>query len=146
MNPYPLTLNRIPQARFTITPLDSYPVQASGWLKQVLTLIQANIGNAQFGVPILAEEMHLSRSQLNRRLQKIIACSAGQLIRQHRMQHALALLADERVAIQDIASLIGYLSHTSFCRSFRQQFGCAPSTYRQELLQRHLSYPMAAAA
>lgn len=99
------------------------------FLQEVKTIIQNNLGNEQFGVEEIATKMHLSISQLNRKLNKIIHQPAGQLIRDMRMKYAAQLLISNAASVGDIAYEVGYVNPSHFCRSFKRHFGCAPSAY-----------------
>ena len=99
------------------------------FLRKVENSIQRNLENERFDVPQLARMVHLSVSQLNRRLNSLINNSAGSLIRERRLQHAAWLLANGVGSIGDIAYQVGYKDQAHFCRSFKRKFGCSPSGY-----------------
>lgn len=99
------------------------------FLQKVKKIIDANITNEQFGVNMLAQKVHLSVSQLNRKLKNLNGQSAGQFIRSTRMNYAITLLENDSLTIGEIAYQVGYLNQTHFCRSFKRKFGCTPSQY-----------------
>lgn len=99
------------------------------FLQKVERIISGQMSNPQFDVPMLAQQICLSVSQLNRRLNTLINCSAGCLIRIIRMRHAAQLLSKNAASVGDIAAEVGYPNQAHFCRSFKQQYGCAPSDY-----------------
>ena len=49
-----------------------------------------------------------------------------------RMEHALELLKDPSLTIQQIASRVGYENAFNFSRSFKAQYGVSPSHFRNE--------------
>ena len=99
------------------------------FFQKVKQLIHTNIGNEQFSVELLAKQLHLSVSQLNRKLNQIINKPAGQLIRDMRMNHATQLLLNNAASVGEIAYQVGYENPTHFSRGFKRKFGCAPSEY-----------------
>lgn len=101
-------------------------------VEQVNQVILSNMSNEDFDVTILAKKIFLSVSQLNRRLNQIIGCSAGTLIRKIRLKYAAELLQQRRKSISDIAYEIGYRNQANFCRSFRQEFGSPPSCFAKK--------------
>lgn len=99
------------------------------FLQEVIDAILDNLDNDQFEVPVLAQKVCLSVSQLNRRLKKLIDASSGQLIRNIRLQIAADLLAKDAASVGVIAFSVGYQNHTHFCRSFKRRYRCSPSEY-----------------
>lgn len=99
------------------------------FLQKVKKIIQENISNEQFNVSLLATKVYLSVSQLNRRLNALDQESAGRLIRKIRMEYAVKLLSKNAQSIADIAYQVGFINQAHFCRSFKQEFGCPPTTY-----------------
>ncbi|MDE6883360.1 MAG: helix-turn-helix transcriptional regulator [Lachnospiraceae bacterium] len=47
-----------------------------------------------------------------------------------RMEHALELLKDKSLSVQQIATLVGYENAFNFSRSFKAQYGVSPSHFR----------------
>ena len=106
--------------------------RTSIFLQKIDTIIHTNIENEEFSVTVLAMKIHLSVSQLNRKLNSSIGQPAGQLIRSIRMKHASKLLANDVAPIGEIAYRVGYMNHTHFCRSFKREYGCSPSQYSKK--------------
>lgn len=101
------------------------------FLSKVLNCVEDNISNALFGVDLLAEEVGMSVSHLNRKLNALIDQPGGQLIRSLRMQRAQELLEKNVGNISEIAYMIGYSNPTHFTRSFKKQFGFSPSEFKK---------------
>ncbi|MCB0839317.1 MAG: helix-turn-helix transcriptional regulator, partial [Bacteroidetes bacterium] len=99
------------------------------FLKKVLDCIEENLTNEQFGLEMLAEEVGMSVSNLNRKLSALVDQTAGKLIRSMRLQRAADLLKQNAASISEIAYDMGFNSHTAFTRSFKQQFGVSPTEY-----------------
>lgn len=81
------------------------------FLSKVSGYIERNIGNASASIEEMAAEAAVSRSTLNRRLQKLVGVSAKQLLFEARMKRAARLLAaeaTERLSIDSIARMCGY--------------------------------------
>lgn len=102
------------------------------FLKNVHEILVKNIGNEDFDTHIFAQKMHLSISQLNRRLNNLLDCPSGKLIRRSRLLYAACLLNEQIASIGEIAFEAGFKSQGSFSRSFRQEFGCSPSDFLKE--------------
>lgn len=78
------------------------------FLGKVKDYIERNIGNASASIEEMAAEAAVSRSTLNRRLQKLVGVSAKQLLLEARMKRAERLLATEQLPIDCIARMCGY--------------------------------------
>lgn len=101
------------------------------FVQKIKQLIQANFANEQFDVASLARQVHLSVSQLNRRLNAAISQPAGQLISSMKMAYAAHLLLHTGYSISQISGAVGYWNQAHFCRSFKKRYGCAPSRFRE---------------
>ncbi|PHN05974.1 helix-turn-helix transcriptional regulator [Flavilitoribacter nigricans] len=105
--------------------------QDEQFLEKVRHHIVRNLANEHFSVQDLADNIHLSVSQLNRKLNKLIGQSAGKLILEIRLRHAAGLLESNVASIGDIAYRCGFRDQAYFCRRFKKQFNCTPSTFRR---------------
>lgn len=99
------------------------------FLQQVIQIIHANMDDEYFSVSHLAKQLYLSSSQVSRKLHVLVKQPAGQLIRQIRLRHAAHLLLHTTDSIGEIAFNVGFKNQGHFCRSFKQYFGCTPSSY-----------------
>ncbi|MEM0991405.1 MAG: AraC family transcriptional regulator [Bacteroidota bacterium] len=102
------------------------------FLRCIYEIVQQNLENEQLSVAFLARKVHLSVSQLNRKLDKLAKVSAGKLIRTLRMNYAVRLLQTNKYSVEEIAYRIGYANSAHFCRGFKQHFGCTPSNYHAQ--------------
>ena len=86
----------------------------------------------QFGVEKLADEMNMSISQLNRKLNALVDQPPGQLIRSLRLQRAADLLKQNAGTVAEICYKVGFNDQAYFSRAFKKQFGCSPSDYKKD--------------
>lgn len=99
------------------------------FLDKVFGLIKNHLEDNQFSVQKLADEMAISVSQLNRKLNALINQSAGKLIRSTKLDYAAKLLEKNAGNITEIAYRIGFADVSSFTNSFKEKFGISPSEY-----------------
>lgn len=79
----------------------------------------------------IAQEFHITRGQLNRRVKAHLGITAQQLALTIRIDHAKQLLTSNRdLPIADVAFQCGFDDATSFTRAFHRATGCSPSHYR----------------
>ena len=91
--------------------------------------IMRHLHDADYSVVKLAEDLHLSRSQLHRTLIEHTGSSPGKLMRQLRLEAASELLK-QGFSTLDVAITTGFTSSSVFSRSFKNHFGCPPSQWK----------------
>jgi AraC-like DNA-binding protein len=85
----------------------------------------------------LAADMGISRRTLQRRL-NAHGSSFKRILQDVREQQSRRYLDDPRLAITEIALLLGYSDQASFSNAFKMWCGCAPSEYRQREQRRRM--------
>lgn len=83
------------------------------------------------GSVVLAEQLHLSKRQLDRILNAHYGMGFQEKLIQTRMDHAALLLRTTDKTVQDIIGAVGYNSVTAFYKAFRDTFRMTPQQYRQ---------------
>jgi signal transduction histidine kinase/DNA-binding response OmpR family regulator len=131
-----IALRRQLRARFsTATLIKPSEIAATSvdqaFLQRALACVEARLEDEQFGVDQLAEAVHMSVSQINRKLKALIDQPAGQLIRSMRLQRAADLLKQNAGTVAEIAYRLGFGSQAHFTTMFLKQFGCTPSEYKK---------------
>lgn len=101
------------------------------FMDQVMKVINDNYRNSYFDIGDFAEALGVSRSLLNKKLQGIAGLSAGQLLRNFRLNTARELIIKNRkthnLNISEIAYEVGFNDSKYFTRCFTKQFGVTPS-------------------
>lgn len=78
----------------------------------------------------VARALSMSTRSLQRRLGQE-GTSFSDMVSQVRLGLAAGHLAEDRLAISEIAFLLGYSSLSAFHRAFKRAHGCTPAAYRQ---------------
>jgi AraC-like DNA-binding protein len=86
----------------------------------------------ELGIDAVAGRLNISRRTLQRRLSDRDT-SFQQVLQQVRQQLSARYLTDSRLAITEIAYLLGYSDQTSFSTAFKSWHGQTPRDYRQSL-------------
>lgn len=81
----------------------------------------------------LADELHLSRTHVNRILKKHYGVTFREKLIRTRMTRAAWLLRHTDRRLDHIAEEVGYRSMSAFHEMFRKQFGTTPEQYRQQI-------------
>jgi signal transduction histidine kinase/ligand-binding sensor domain-containing protein/DNA-binding response OmpR family regulator len=102
------------------------------FLGKTIKIIDSNFEDVQFSVDKLAEQMNMSVSQLNRKLNALIDQPPGHLIRSFRLQRAADLLKKNIGTVAEICYKVGFNDQAYFSRAFKKQFGVSPSDYKKD--------------
>jgi AraC-like DNA-binding protein len=98
------------------------------WFEDLLAWIDANCDR-----PLSLTELEVraccSRRTLQYTFKKRFQCGPMQWVRRRRLQQARQLLleAGRGTTVQQVSLACGYINLSSFCRDYRQQFGCTAS-------------------
>ncbi|MBL7472021.1 helix-turn-helix domain-containing protein [Robertkochia sediminum] len=104
----------------------------SAFLSQTETILQEHLGNENFGVSELAEALHMSRSNLLRKIKKETGLSASQFIRQVRLQESLPLLKEGSMTVSEVSFKVGFGSPSYFIKCFREHYGFPPGALEEQ--------------
>ena len=86
--------------------------------------------NADISVKKMAERTFLSPRQFTRVFKEEFGVSPAAFVEEMRMSEACRRLSERRVAIDAVASSLGYHSGDVFRRAFERRFGVSPGSYR----------------
>ncbi|MCB9274892.1 MAG: response regulator [Lewinellaceae bacterium] len=101
------------------------------FLQKVMRIIEAQMGDENFGMPQLCKELNMSRTNLFRKLKALTGKSATLLIRSLRLEKARRLLETSEMNVTEATFAVGFNSPNYFARVFREEFGIAPSEVRK---------------
>ena len=100
------------------------------FMERVREAVEAHLGDTNFGVDWLADEVGLSRRQLSRRVKAAVGLSPSGYLRMMRLERAAQLLGQQAGSVQDVAYRIGFRDTEHFSKLFKQAFGVLPSKYQ----------------
>ena len=101
----------------------------AAFLEQVRAVVEAHLGDHQFSVLWLADEVALSRRQLDRRVRWLTRLTASGFIRMMRLERAAQLLKQQAGNVSEVAYAVGFRDVQHFSKLFHQTFGVSPSDY-----------------
>jgi len=117
----------------------SFPIAASKepslddkFLARARQIVLDNIGDSSFGVEKMADEIHLSRTQLFRKLKAISGISPNEFINEIRLQKAAELILTKADTLTQISYSVGFNEQSYFAKRFRKKFGVAPGEYAHQ--------------
>lgn len=98
-------------------------------MDRIMKSINKNIGDSDFNVEMLCQEIFVSRTQLHRKMKELTGLSTAEFIRNIRLEQAARLLKEKRANISQVAYTLGFTNTAHFSKVFKQHFGVPPSEY-----------------
>lgn len=89
-------------------------------------IIQANLGNSDFSVEDIGQEIGLSRVQLYRKVKALTNSSVVDLLRKSRLAKAQQLLATNSMNVSEVAYAVGFSSPSYFTKCFKEEYDMLP--------------------
>ena len=99
------------------------------FLQKAVDYIDNNLLNTQLSVESIGAIFNISRSQVYRKIKALTGQTVVEFIRTVRLKHALKLMEERKYTLSEIADRTGFNSLSYFTRTFKDQYGKAPSEY-----------------
>lgn len=99
--------------------------------KKAIEVVRDHYKDPDFDVPAFCEEIGMSKTLLNRKMQESLGQSIGQFIRNYRLSIAKEMLMNNHgdKNISEIAYEIGFNDPKYFARCFQKEVGMTPSAF-----------------
>lgn len=91
--------------------------------------------NPRLTIIDLAKALGTNRTYISKYLNSVLNTTFFDYINQYRLTYAEQLLQQTKTPIEEISTLSGFNSHSTFRRSFTKRYGCTPSQYRLQFQQ-----------
>ncbi|PTQ93983.1 signal transduction histidine kinase [Mucilaginibacter yixingensis] len=99
------------------------------FLKQAISIIEANLSEPDFSVDKFSREIGMSRSNLYLKLRAITGESATDFIKRIRFKKAVEFMQTKQYTIAQVAYMSGFNSPSYFSTAFKQYYDCMPTEY-----------------
>jgi DNA-binding response OmpR family regulator len=100
------------------------------FLNSVIETINEHLEDSNFGPTELAQHLAMSDSQLYRKLKAISNTSTALFIRKVRLEKGKELLETTDLNVSEIAFATGFNDPNWFSKTFKEEFGKSPTSYR----------------
>ena len=114
---------KVDPKKITVTSIDQK------FLEELLSLLEDNYTDAEFGVPKMQDALAMSKTQLHRKLKALTNEAPGELLRNFRLKRAAQLLSQKADSVTQIAYQVGFNNLSYFAKCFKELYGVAPSAY-----------------
>ena len=98
-------------------------------MERIMRSINENLGDPDFNVERLTQDVGISRAQLHRKMKEITGVSTGEFIRNLRLEQAARLIRENKVNVTQVAYSVGFSNQTHFSTVFKRRFGMSPTEY-----------------
>ena len=103
------------------------------FIKDCLNHLYENLGNENYTLKTLSENMNMSRSSLYRRIREITKIRPVDFIKKAKLNYAAKLiLTNENWNINEISWKSGFSDAKYFSKCFYNEFGLNPSQYSKD--------------
>jgi AraC-like DNA-binding protein len=99
------------------------------FLEILLRCLTLHMGDSDFSVEWIADEIGLSRRALERKVHAITGHGPADLRRIVRLRHASYLLRTNGSSVSEVAREVGFRSVSHFSKVFKKSFGESPSAH-----------------
>lgn len=100
-------------------------------MERIMKVINQHISEPEFNVEALTQEVGISRAQLHRKMKEMTGISAGEFIRNLRLEQAARLIAEGNINITQVAFAVGFNNQTHFSTVFKKHYGMTPTEYSE---------------
>jgi signal transduction histidine kinase/ligand-binding sensor domain-containing protein/AraC-like DNA-binding protein len=100
------------------------------FLAKLMDLIENNIDNEDFGVPVIASEVGMSQPVLYKKVKALTTMSVNDFVKSIRLKKAAQLIKQQEYTIYEVAYAVGFSDSKYFSKEFSKQFGMTPSAYK----------------
>lgn len=108
---------------------DNFTAKDEMFVKKLYETINNNLSDQNLDVNFLSEKLHISRSNLYRKIKETTGMSPGELIKDIRLEKAATMLSEGKMRINEIKDMVGYSSSSYFAKNFLKKYGVLPKDY-----------------
>lgn len=102
------------------------------FINRMISIIEENITDSNFGVERMSEITNMSRSSLHRKIKALSGTSPTDFIRLIRLKKASGLIAEGRYRTGEVCYVVGINSPSYFIKLFQKQFGMTPKEFEKQ--------------
>lgn len=97
--------------------------------QKVIDVVEKNIGNANFNIEQLGQELGMSRAHLYYKFMAIIGKTPAEFIKIMRLKRAAQLMSESQLSVSEISFEVGYNGPRYFSIHFKEFYNMSPSEY-----------------
>jgi AraC-like DNA-binding protein len=102
------------------------------FLDRAIGIVEENLSNPDFLIESMYNELHVSRAQLYRKINKLTGFSVKEFIREIRLYRAEQILREENLTVNEVSYKVGFGSPTYFSICFKRKYHVSPAQYKAQ--------------
>lgn len=110
-------------SKLTITSLDE------DLFKRAIEIVDDNVGNEFFDIPLFCSELGLSRTMLFTKIKAWTNLTPNEFIQSMRMKRAAQLLEQKKINVSQVSYQVGYKNPKYFSKTFQKHYAMTPTEY-----------------
>ena len=98
-------------------------------MERIMKVVNENMGDSDFNVEKMCDEVGVSRTQLHRKLKEMTGVPTSEFLRNIRLNEAARLIREGKINITQVSYMVGFANNSHFSTAFKKYFGMSPSEY-----------------
>ena len=98
-------------------------------MERIMKVVNENMGDSDFNVEKMCDEVGVSRTQLHRKLKEMTGVPTSEFLRNIRLNEAARLIRERKINITQVSYMVGFANNSYFSTAFKKYFGMSPSEY-----------------
>ena len=99
------------------------------FLQQAKSVVESNLSDAMFSVSKMADELHINRTHLLRKLKSLTGMAPNDYIRKMRLEKAAEMIRLRVNTITQAGYAVGFNDQSYFTKCFKKHFGMTPREF-----------------
>lgn len=98
-------------------------------MERIMKVVNENMGDSDFNVEKMCDEVGVSRTQLHRKLKEMTGVPTSEFLRDIRLNEAARLIRERKINITQVSYMVGFANNSHFSTAFKKYFGMSPTEY-----------------
>lgn len=98
-------------------------------MERIMKVVNENMGDSDFNVEKMCDEVGVSRTQLHRKLKEMTGVPTSEFLRNIRLNEAARLIRERKINISQVSYMVGFANNSHFSTAFKKYFGMSPTEY-----------------
>ena len=103
------------------------------FLAKLVSIVEDNIADPDFGTVKISREVGVSRAQLYRKMSALTEMTVKEFIRSIRLKKAAQFIVHGQMNISEAAYAVGFLQVAYFRKCFKEMYGMTPTEYAKKM-------------
>ena len=99
------------------------------FIERLNAVMEKNLGDSDFSISDMAEQMFMSRTGLNRKIRGVFNLTSNNYIKIERLKKAANLMKTKNYKVNEVCYMVGFTSPSYFTQCFYKQFGLLPKEF-----------------